>query len=248
MNHGLPPRFGVASMYVLARYVLIIVVFAGMFAVTTPAHAFIRGDADSSGTLNLSDPLTVLGYLFQGAQAPSCFDAADADDSGAINLSDALLILNVLFGPGSTTLPAPYPEDGADPTPDGMVCEGPLFFETLSQGSVSNTAVNTTEVILDATTWAAFWSGHSNEPLPVVDFDVEMVVAIRGTFDSLGFSYNVDELLFSAGTSGDELAIEYTFGVPGIFLPQLSQPHHIVRTDRVDATYQFNQFDAPPPP
>ena len=82
---------------------------------------FIRGDADLNGTVNLTDVIVMLAHLFRGGPALGCEDAADSDDSGTINLTDAIFTLRSLFQ-GGGPLPAPYPESGFDPTPDGLPC------------------------------------------------------------------------------------------------------------------------------
>lgn len=78
---------------------------------------FRRGDANDDGRVNISDAVTILGFLFSGAEEPVCHDAADADDSGELELTDAIAILNFLFV-GAGEIPAPYPEKGRDPNPD----------------------------------------------------------------------------------------------------------------------------------
>jgi len=82
---------------------------------------FIRGDADGSGGLDITDPVFTLGYLFQGQGAPRCMDAADANDDGRIDISDPVATLQSLFLDGGP-LPAPGYERGVDPTPDGLRC------------------------------------------------------------------------------------------------------------------------------
>jgi DNA-binding beta-propeller fold protein YncE len=82
---------------------------------------FLRGDADGSGALNLTDAIFSLNYLFRGGLAPGCEDAADADDNGTINLTDPIVVLTHLFASGPA-LPAPYPQAGGDPTADVLAC------------------------------------------------------------------------------------------------------------------------------
>jgi hypothetical protein len=84
---------------------------------------FIRADANSDLRVDLSDAIFTLAYLFLGDASPFCMDAADADDSGGLDITDAIGTLNHLFL-GSTTIPAPYPEPGSDPTTDGLGCRG----------------------------------------------------------------------------------------------------------------------------
>ncbi len=85
---------------------------------------FVRGDADSSGTINLTDGVVPLNYLFLGAAPPACMDAADVDDSGDLQLTDAIYLFNWLFlgGPEPTapTGTTSYIGDhcGEDPAPD----------------------------------------------------------------------------------------------------------------------------------
>jgi hypothetical protein len=82
--------------------------------------SFLRGDADSSGEVNLTDAIRVLNVLFLGIGEILCADAADSDDSGDVNLTDAIRILNVLFL-GLGTIPVPGIEAcGPDPTEDDL--------------------------------------------------------------------------------------------------------------------------------
>jgi hypothetical protein len=86
-----------------------------------PTERFRRGDVDSSGAVNITDPIALLNHLFLGGDAPKCLDADDSDDSGTLNITDAIYSLNYLFLGGSAPL-APFPECGIDPTIDGMGC------------------------------------------------------------------------------------------------------------------------------
>jgi len=72
------------------------------------APAFVRGDADSSGRIDLADGVSVLNWLFLGAGAPACADAADSDGSGDLRLSDAVMVFAWLFGGGDAPA-APTP-------------------------------------------------------------------------------------------------------------------------------------------
>ncbi|MBN1441120.1 MAG: PKD domain-containing protein, partial [Planctomycetes bacterium] len=82
---------------------------------------FLRGDADGSGRLEITDAIRILGFLFLGAEPPPCEDAADVTDSGRIDISSAISLLNFLFlGGGQPAVP--FPHLGIDPTPDGLHC------------------------------------------------------------------------------------------------------------------------------
>ncbi len=83
---------------------------------------FVRGDVNTDGMVNVSDPVSLLAYLFSGdAEEPPCLDAADADDNGALQLTDAIFLLQGLFGTGDAP-PAPQ-ECGVDPTADEVPCD-----------------------------------------------------------------------------------------------------------------------------
>ncbi len=84
-------------------------------------RAFVRGDADGDGVLQVSDPIALLNYLFLGAGDLSCHDAGDADDGGSENLSDAVTLLSFLFLGGPEPA-APFPGCGPDPTDDAIDC------------------------------------------------------------------------------------------------------------------------------
>ncbi|MEM7232354.1 MAG: hypothetical protein AAF517_09280 [Planctomycetota bacterium] len=82
---------------------------------------FRRGDVDSSGVINISDPIALLGYLFLGTGEPICLDAGDADDDGAVNITDAVRILAWLFSGGAE--PAePFQSCGSDLSEDDVSC------------------------------------------------------------------------------------------------------------------------------
>jgi hypothetical protein len=85
--------------------------------------SFLRGDSNADMTVDLSDAIASLNYLFAGGSAPYCADAADANDDGAVDISDPLVTLTSLFS-SSGSLPAPSGRQGFDPTPDDLFCRG----------------------------------------------------------------------------------------------------------------------------
>lgn len=84
--------------------------------------SFIRGDANVSGTFDLSDVIYILNYLFANSSQPPCLDAADTNDDGAIQISDAIMAFTTLFRDGGP-LPAPYEMCDGDPTEDLLDCK-----------------------------------------------------------------------------------------------------------------------------
>ncbi len=89
----------------------------------SPANVpFVRGDTNGDGSMDLSDSVAILGYLFLGGEQPGCLRSADLDDSGDLDLSDPVYLLNYLFLGGPE--PAlPVESCGSDPTVDDLGCE-----------------------------------------------------------------------------------------------------------------------------
>ncbi len=86
---------------------------------------FLRGDCNGDGELNISDPIFDLESLFGTGRASGCLEACDANDDTEHNISDAIYSLYYLFADGAAP-GAPFPDCGADPTPDGgLACEDP---------------------------------------------------------------------------------------------------------------------------
>ena len=90
---------------------------------------FVRGDGNSDGSINLTDGVIPLLYLFSGGDAPLCLDAADTNDTGNIEITDAIIIFSWLFSGGAppaspTPSSAGYLQEdcGVDETEDGADC------------------------------------------------------------------------------------------------------------------------------
>ena len=85
---------------------------------------FVRGDANRDGTVDISDSLSMLGYLFGGDARVSdttCLAASDANGDGNVDISDPVYTLSFLFL-GGPVPPAPYPHAGPDQAPGGLGC------------------------------------------------------------------------------------------------------------------------------
>ena len=107
-----------------ARVILpILTVAASVLApsVRAEGQSFVRGAVNQDASLDISDPVALLLYLFIGGDPPACADAADSDDDGRLLLNDAILTLDHLFR-GGAPLAAPR-SCGADPTDDALGCE-----------------------------------------------------------------------------------------------------------------------------
>ena len=87
---------------------------------TMPVY-FRRGDINQDGTVDISDVINGLQYLFDN-EVILCADAADTNDDGEINIADSVRLLARLFN-GAEPLPAPSElSEGPDLTPDLLEC------------------------------------------------------------------------------------------------------------------------------
>ena len=77
---------------------------------------FLRGDANTDGSVDISDPIKTLFYLYSNAQF-SCKETADTNDDGKIDISDVIYTLDFLFKAGPS-IKQPYPALGIDETPE----------------------------------------------------------------------------------------------------------------------------------
>jgi hypothetical protein len=84
---------------------------------------FRRGDVEPDGVFNVTDAVQILRGLFLGAGV-ACWSAADAGDDGQVDLTDAVRLLSYLYL-GAAPLGPPFPDCGADPTPDSLPCDTP---------------------------------------------------------------------------------------------------------------------------
>ena len=83
-------------------------------------RAYIRGDCDLSGVVNIVDPIVVFSFLFLTGDRPECEDSCDVNDDGDLNITDGIYTLQFLFLGGSQ--PAePFPQRGFDSTPDNFL-------------------------------------------------------------------------------------------------------------------------------
>lgn len=61
-----------------------------------PLPVFLIGDSNGSGNVNISDAISILGYLFLGTREV-CLVASDVNDDHDIGLADAIYLLQKLF-------------------------------------------------------------------------------------------------------------------------------------------------------
>ena len=83
---------------------------------------FLRGDANVDGSVDLSDAVSSLRFLFLNEGPLACTDAADANDDGLVDILDPVATLLSLFT-GTVEIPAPGKDAcGVDPTDDALDC------------------------------------------------------------------------------------------------------------------------------
>ncbi|MEM7233745.1 MAG: PQQ-dependent sugar dehydrogenase, partial [Planctomycetota bacterium] len=83
--------------------------------------AYVRGDANTDGKVDITDGIFTLNFLFIGGRGPDCFAAADLDSNLRVELTDAVFEFNFLFL-GGPAPGAPFPECGIEGA-DGIECD-----------------------------------------------------------------------------------------------------------------------------
>jgi hypothetical protein len=63
--------------------------------------AFICGDANGDATVNISDAVSLIAYIFSGGPAPSPLLAGDANCDSTVNISDAVYLIAYIFSGGT---------------------------------------------------------------------------------------------------------------------------------------------------
>lgn len=86
-----------------------------------PGVGFVRGDVDQNGSIELTDAINIIQFVFNIAATPDCLDAADANDDGSVNVTDGPFLLQFVFNIGSPP-PLPFGVCGLDPTNDPIDC------------------------------------------------------------------------------------------------------------------------------
>jgi hypothetical protein len=61
----------------------------------------IIGDANSDGSVNVSDAVFIINYVFVGGDTPVPLESGEANCDGSVNVSDAVYIINYVFVGGS---------------------------------------------------------------------------------------------------------------------------------------------------
>ena len=80
---------------------------------TAAGRAFVRGDTNDDGGVDLSDAVRILAWLFLGAGPPGCLASVDVNGDAGLDLSDAVALLSYLFLGGAPPM-EPFPDCGSD--------------------------------------------------------------------------------------------------------------------------------------
>lgn len=84
-------------------------------------RAFLRAEVNGDGSVDISDAVTILNYLFTDTGDVRCLRAADVDDNGELQITDAIRLLLVLFL-DAPPIPVPTMACGLDATGDELPC------------------------------------------------------------------------------------------------------------------------------
>lgn len=89
----------------ISLLVLLFLLFVhGRDLLAVEGPVFVRGDANWTGDVDISDPIFLLGHLFNGGPAPYCPGIADANAGGEVDIADAITILTHLFAANPAVL------------------------------------------------------------------------------------------------------------------------------------------------
>ena len=90
---------------------------------------FHRGDINGDSSLDITDAVGTLDYLFAGGAIPSCLEASDFNNDRIVDISDAVASLNYLFSGGEPPA-APGPPEAdcgndtdAEGSPGDLGCD-----------------------------------------------------------------------------------------------------------------------------
>jgi hypothetical protein len=69
--------------------------------ITITIESYVCADANSDGTVNVSDAVWIINYVFVGGDPPDPLASGDANCDDTVNVSDAVYIINYVFVGGS---------------------------------------------------------------------------------------------------------------------------------------------------
>jgi hypothetical protein len=73
----------------------------GQYILPPGPEIIVPGDFDLSGSVDISDPVAVIGYIFNGLPGPGNILIGDADCSTLVDISDAVAMIAYIFNNGA---------------------------------------------------------------------------------------------------------------------------------------------------
>ncbi len=199
-------RVGLRSLFAF----LVILGFASILDTVNAATRFVRADTNADGSVDITDGINTLEFLFLGTPATiPCEDAADVNDDGEVNITDPIGTLFFLFL-GSPAPPPPFGDAasdcGEDPTADALGCGsypacggevetpidasgGKIEFRAAGIGQVT---ITIPQGVFSSTTITTADAGREPTPLMEGD-DVPELAAVRLKFDGMRVNPNLTE-------------------------------------------------------
>ena len=112
----------------IAQVLLTLCCLVGTSFPTGPASAddFVRGDVSTDGKLGITDAAILGARLSAAGVETQCDDAMDIDDDGHVTDDDFAILVEFLTELSETTdsfLEDPFPDAGADDSPDDLLCQ-----------------------------------------------------------------------------------------------------------------------------
>jgi hypothetical protein len=77
--------------------------------IRTIGQAFICGDANGDGTVNVGDVVFLVSYVFKGGAPPNPVCVGDANGDGSTNVGDAVYLISYIFKGGAAPVPTCCP-------------------------------------------------------------------------------------------------------------------------------------------
>jgi hypothetical protein len=68
--------------------------------VDPPVIPYICGDADGGGSINISDAVSIIEYIFRGGPPPNPIAAGDSNCDASVNIADAVYLVAYIFSGG----------------------------------------------------------------------------------------------------------------------------------------------------
>lgn len=65
-----------------------------------PVPSYLCGDANGDGTVNITDAVYLINYIFGGGPAPEPLVAGDVNCDETVNITDAVYLITYIFGGG----------------------------------------------------------------------------------------------------------------------------------------------------